>query len=130
MFTLTLFFSLFMLNSKQSVDPGAQGDLLRERVRSHLADGLFIFLSALRNTTFISWSESAVIKGTWSWTLVFEEIRNMRAGRDDFPDAVTSVNQFSNDGCVQNAATAKHVHRHGLWVDLGSWEVQGSFENT
>lgn len=47
-------FSLFMLNSAQSVVPGVQGELLRERVRSYLTDGHFIFLSALRNTAFIA----------------------------------------------------------------------------
>lgn len=94
------FFSLlFMFNSKQSVQPGTgQGNLCWEMVRSHLADGHFIFPSALRNSTFISWSDAAVIKGPWSWPLVFEEIWNMRAGKDDFPVAFTSVNQFPNDG--------------------------------
>lgn len=93
------FFLLFMFNSKQLMDPGTvQGNLCWEKFRSHLADGHFIFPSALRNTTFISWSNAAVIKGTWSWPLVFEEIWNMRAGKDDFLIAVTSVNRIPNDG--------------------------------
>lgn len=54
----------------------------------------------------------------------------MRAGRDDFPEAVTSVNQFPDDGYIQNAAAAQNVYRHSPSVDLGSQEAQGSFENT
>lgn len=111
------------------MEPGVQGDLLRERVRLHLTDGHFIFPSALRNTTFISWSDAAVIKGTWSWPLVFEEIWNMRAGRHDFPDAVTSVNQFPNDGCAKYCCCQGYPQAWPL-IDLGSREVQGSFENT
>lgn len=55
----------------------------------------------------------------------------MREGKDDFPEAVTSVNQFPDDGYIQNAAAAaQNVYRHSPSVDLGSQEAQGSFENT
>lgn len=53
----------------------------------------------------------------------------MRAGRHDFPDAVTSVNQFPNDGCAKYCCCQGYPQ---AWprIDLGSREVQGSFENT
>jgi hypothetical protein len=101
-FLTQLLGTLLML--KQLVEPGGvrkKKKSSEKRSVSHLADGCFIFPSAFRNATYIWWSHTAVIKGTWSWPLVFEEVHNMRIGRDDFPQAVTSVNWFPNDGCIE-----------------------------
>lgn len=65
-------------------------------------------------------------EGAESWPLLFEETQDMRAGRDDFPNAITSMNWFPNDGCIYNDSE-NDIQGQGPWATLVS-SGEGCFE--